>query len=163
MEGETYTTVSRISESIMEGHALSFLHARGTAEGLFVLRVVQKISRSKYLVQDASGKGILDTSQVPASAVSRLIYHIQQKEHKRALVGQTVQVLGRLADQDRSAPGKRRACPDKEELCVVTATDMSLFSYLGALHIMLGEAPKESLPACVTDTITLLGKNRKDG
>lgn len=152
MDGETYTTISRISESgIADGYSLNFLGSADRSVSLFVVRVRQKLERSKYLVEDASGKGVLDTSRLSPEQVAKFIRQLPlasqpakrptNQPTKRparqlpTLLGKQLQVIGAIEPHTY----RHRSTP--QAYAVLGATELSLFSYLSALHLMLGEAP----------------------
>ncbi|KAI5165145.1 hypothetical protein NEIRO03_0043 [Nematocida sp. AWRm78] len=119
MEGETYGSISRMSESgIFCRKSIEFIHGRRSEEGLFRVVIERRMTRTKYLVEDISGKGILNLESIPNEVVNRII----KKEGRENL---QLQVIGKLQSD---AP---------QEYPIIDATSVSIFSFEGALQHIL--------------------------
>ncbi|KAI5190264.1 hypothetical protein NEMIN01_0963 [Nematocida minor] len=120
MEGETYGSISRASESgIISKKSVEFLHGRRAEEGLFRVVIERRMTRTKYLIRDVSGKGILNLDNVPGDIVTRIVKK-EDAEKKPQLL-----VIGRLLS------------PDVQEFPVLDAYSISLFTYESALRHIL--------------------------
>ncbi|OAG31740.1 hypothetical protein NEDG_00215 [Nematocida displodere] len=128
MDGETYNSIGTSATSLLEGrYHLNFVHGRSTEESLFVVYVDKRMTRSKYHVHDASGRGILDVTDVSPEAKQRIVEELKVARVKGTMVRQKVQVVGRLSENNQSHTSP-----------VVTATSLSLFTFHSALCHLLG-------------------------
>jgi len=129
MEGETYDTISRLSEPKESGKVLlNFIQSNASTEGMFVLLVNGKLSKYRYLVSDVSGQGVLNTSRVPEKHAKRFVESIKKKHRSVSLTGKKIQVIGTLETTG--------------EAKIIHGTEISLFSHFSALKYILNGVEK---------------------
>lgn len=120
MEGETYGTISRASESgIFTKKTAEFLHGKRTQEGIFRVLIKRRITRTKYLIEDASGEGILSLCAIPSDTVTRIL----QKENTYKIT--QFMIIGQLISSEA------------EECPVLQAQSIAVFSYESAVKLIL--------------------------
>lgn len=131
MEGETYGSITRASESglserivrasesgVNERISVEFLHGRRTEEGLYRIVIERRVTRTKYLIKDVTGKGLLNLEGIPIDTISCIV----KKEETSK--GAQFMVVGCLSTVDR------------KEFPILDAISISVFSYERALNIL---------------------------
>lgn len=120
MEGETYGSISRASESgILTDKTVEFLHGRRTQEGLFRVLVERRITRTKYLVRDLSGRGILNLEKIDSNTLIKTAAKTSPEQEVQLFVRGSVN------------------SEEKQEFPILEALTVSLFTFEGALQEML--------------------------
>lgn len=126
MEGETYASISMESESMLSSPVpIGFLHGRCIKRRFFCLTVQRRITRTNYLVQDVSGKGVLSIAKVSEKCISSLYAEIKETHQKRSLLGAEIYVVGNIEHEEQEYP-------------FVIASAVGVFSFCKALEIVLG-------------------------
>ncbi|EHY65214.1 hypothetical protein NEAUS04_0393 [Nematocida ausubeli] len=121
MEGETYGSISRASESgVFCSREIEFIHGRRTEEGIFRVMVERRITRTKYLVQDVSGKGILNLEKISSEVVAKIVKRESKEKEKIHLL-----VIGKLQSKD------------PQEFPVLDALSITLFTFENGLQHIL--------------------------
>lgn len=136
MEGETYSSICAANETRgSPSLALRFIRGQNTTEGYFAPELVKKMTRTKYLIRDATGSGVLDVSGIDMTVIRQVIGSIK-KESKR------IGVIGRLRSPGcaTGTPGCATGTeedPEPTSIPTVIATSISPFSYFSALCFLL--------------------------
>lgn len=129
MEGETYSSICAANETRgAPPLSLRFLRGQNATEGYFAPELIKKMTRTKYVIRDATGSGILDVSGIEMAVIRQVIGSLK-KESKR------IGVVGHLGSPASASGTEER--PEPASIPTVIATSICAFTYFSALCLLL--------------------------
>jgi hypothetical protein len=111
--------------------ALSFIRSLGEKSGLLVLRVEKRLTRTKYLAKDITGRCILDLRGVEKARRREILC-------KGTSFVEGVRITARCHIKRAADMSKNGSFRVKSLMSILYAEEIERFTFRGAVHAILG-------------------------